>query len=152
MHFASLNDNRPSLLNARRRPRRFIRVNRLFRANRPVSVFIAILAVFVVVGAIFSFIAATGNQTTHTGCVVTDKDRTSVQSATNHSSKSEQRIYTENCGVLTADDNFLLGNLNSSDTYGSIKVGQTYDFTTTGFRIPVLSQFPNINEVHLSSR
>lgn len=37
-------------------------------------------------------------------------------------------------------------NFHSSDTYRSIEPGQTYRFTTIGFRIPFLSEFPNIVE------
>jgi hypothetical protein len=80
------------------------------------------------------------NQTgTATACVVTDKDRT-----TNAEGVSQTRIYTENCGTFEVTDSILDGRFNSADMYGSLKPGATYDFTTRGLRIPVLSSFPNI--------
>lgn len=33
---------------------------------------------------------------------------------------------------------------NSSDLYGAIEVGGTYDFEVRGYRIPILSMYPNI--------
>lgn len=80
----------------------------------------------------------------HTGCVVTDKDR----ARSSESGGSDARVYTKNCGVFHVSDAMLKGHFNSADTYSSIKVGHTYDFTTIGFRVPFLSMFPNIIEVN----
>lgn len=79
---------------------------------------------------------------THTGCVVTEKDRT-----TNSSGTSDARIYTENCGVFQVADSWVKGKVNSADTYASIDEGKTYTFTTIGWRFGLTSSFPNIIEV-----
>jgi hypothetical protein len=46
-------------------------------------------------------------------------------------------------------DTLLIGGtrFNSADTYAQLDRGVTYDITTSGYRIGILSQFPNIIEV-----
>jgi len=83
----------------------------------------------------------------HGGCVVEGKDRTAKQGG-----GSDMRVYTTNCGNFKVDDSWLSGTWHSSDTYRDIKVGETYDFKTRGFRIPFLSSFPNIVEATAVSR
>ena len=77
----------------------------------------------------------------HHGCVVSEKDRT-----TKREGGSDARVYTENCGTFQVADSWLSWTFSSADTYASIKVGETYDFTTRGYRIPFFSAFPNIVE------
>lgn len=98
-----------------------------------VIIFVAVIATFIVVGVNSTHVATTTN------CHVTDKDR-----GVNRDGSSNVRVYTDNCGVFTVADNLFTGNVTSADTYGSIQVGQTYDFTTRGKRIPIFSSFPNI--------
>ena len=74
-----------------------------------------------------------------------DKDR-----VTGTEGKSNMRVYTEQCGVLNVEDSLLDLQFNSADVFSSIKVGETYDFKTRGFRIPLLSMFPNIVSVTVS--
>src|SRR5690606_20194122 len=74
-------------------------------------------------------------------CTVEDKDR-----ASNRDGKSSMRVYTQECGVLEVSDVLLKGQFNSADIFADIEVGQTYEFTTIGWRIPILSQFPTIVE------
>lgn len=78
-------------------------------------------------------------------CVVIDKDRTTTSKGS-----SDMRIYTENCGTLSVEDNMFKGVWDSADIYASIEVGESYDFTATGWRIPLLSLFPGIIEVRES--
>ncbi|MGL5825594.1 MAG: hypothetical protein ACRCZD_12650 [Phycicoccus sp.] len=78
-------------------------------------------------------------------CTVTEKDRTTR--AINGSSSTDARIWTEECGVLSLNDSLLGLSFNTADKYGSLKVGQTYTFTTMGWRVPIFSMFPNIVEV-----
>lgn len=68
-------------------------------------------------------------------CTVTSSDRTN----------KDMRVYTD-CGVFTVGDVWLRGEFSSADTYGSIEDGATYEFTTIGWRIPVLSVFPKVIE------
>lgn len=55
-------------------------------------------------------------------------------------------IYTD-IGTFENTDELLCGKFNSSDIYGRIRVGDTYEFTVIGFRIPFLSAYQNIIEV-----
>ena len=73
-------------------------------------------------------------------CTVVDKDRTSGEGGS-------MRIYTDECGNLVVADSILRGQWDSSDIYRDIEVGQTYEFTVIGYRVPILSWFPNIIEV-----
>lgn len=75
-------------------------------------------------------------------CTVTDKDRTTTREG-----QSDMRIYTEDCGTLSVGDNLANGVFNSADTYSKIDPGSTYQFTTVGHRIGILSAFPTILEV-----
>lgn len=77
-------------------------------------------------------------------CTVDSKDRT-----TNSDGKSKSRVYTRDCGVLKVDDQLLAGQIRSADTYAQIQPGRRYQFETTGWRIPIVSQFPNIVEAQV---
>ena len=74
---------------------------------------------------------------------VTDKERIVEKSGDNLD--SYYLIYTED-GTLKLEDELFYGNFNSSDWYGKIKVDSTYEFTTIGWRIGFLSEYPNIVE------
>lgn len=75
-------------------------------------------------------------------CTVESKDRTTTSDGS-----SDARVYTEDCGVLHVADSLLSWTWSSSDTYASIDEGETYHFTTRGFRVPFFSMFPNVVEV-----
>ena len=56
--------------------------------------------------------------------------------------------------IVDSDDNsyeitdlLLIGKFNSSDLYSQMKIGETYNIETTGYRIQFLSRYPNINKV-----
>ena len=72
-------------------------------------------------------------------CQVINKDR-----STDSDGNSVYRVYTKNCGVLEVQDEWLVGQFNSADTFNSIQPGGTYDVSTLGWRNGFLSQFPNI--------
>lgn len=74
----------------------------------------------------------------HDGCLVTGKDR--------GGQKSQMRVYTENCGTFSVQDNLFLLRFNSADVYGAIEPGQTYNLKTAGLRVPLFSWFPNVLE------
>ena len=105
--------------------------------------------VLLFVGAIVFGVVNATHMEDHTNCVVNDKDRT-TKTDSNGNSSSDARIYTDNCGVFQVADSLLSFTWSSADTYNSIKVGETYDFTTRGYRIPFFSAFPNIVEVRKS--
>lgn len=74
----------------------------------------------------------------HDGCLVTGKDR--------GGQKSQMRVYTEDCGTFSVQDNLFLLRFNSADVYGAIEPGQTYNLKTAGLRVPLFSWFPNVLE------
>ncbi len=76
----------------------------------------------------------------HSACVVSEKDRVHTDSG------SEMRIYTDNCGVFVVSDSLIKTDFRSSDRYSKIKVGQTYDITSYGWRVGLFSMFPSITE------
>lgn len=105
-----------------------------------------IAAIAVLVLALVGFGVYGGLRTTeHSACEVTDKDRTS-----NSEGKSSMRVYTT-CGTFEVADSVFVGRWDSADVYGDIEIGQTYDFTVRGFRIPIASTFPNIDTYELTS-
>lgn len=100
------------------------------------------LVIVVIIGAIgINFARFAHKETVKT--TVTDKERIVKRSGDNID--SYYLIYTED-GTLKLEDELLYGNFNSSDWYGKIKVDSTYEFTTIGWRIGFLSEYPNIVE------
>lgn len=66
-----------------------------------------------------------------------------------HDGKSV-RVYqleTNECGVLRVEDNAFQGVFNSADLFAAVREGQRYRFTTVGWRIPFLSQFPTVVKI-----
>lgn len=49
--------------------------------------------------------------------------------------------------VFEVTDSLFRWRFDSADTYNMIKEGETYKFTTGGYRVPFLSMYPNIYEV-----
>jgi hypothetical protein len=104
--------------------------------NKGIIGLVAIVAIAIIGFNIASF---TNKETVKT--TVTDKER--IVKKSGESIESYYLIYTED-GTLKLEDELLYGNFNSSDWYGKIKVDSTYEFTTIGFRIGFLSEYPNI--------
>lgn len=57
--------------------------------------------------------------------------------------KSKYLIFTDH-GVFQDTDSFVYFKFNSSDLYNKLRVGQTYNCKTYGFRIPFFSKYPNL--------
>lgn len=53
--------------------------------------------------------------------------------------------------TYTLDDSFWHWQWNTSDIYAGIEVGVTYNIRTSGFRIPFLSSYKNIIEIHAAN-
>ena len=49
-------------------------------------------------------------------------------------------------GVYCVKDTLLFWRWDSSDMYGSLHEGETYNIETVGWRVPLLSMYPNILE------
>ena len=50
--------------------------------------------------------------------------------------------------TFTLNDSFWHGNWDTADDYATLEIGQTYTFKTSGWRIPLFSEFPNIIEIN----
>lgn len=100
---------------------------------------IAIVALVIIAAIGINFARFAHKETVKT--TVTDKERVVKKNGDNLD--SYYLIYTED-GTLKLEDELLYGNFNSSDWYGKIKVDSTYEFTTIGWRIGFLSEYPNI--------
>lgn len=48
---------------------------------------------------------------------------------------------------MKIEDNWLAGQFASSNVYAEIETGKSYTFTVGGFRIPLISEYPNIYSV-----
>lgn len=101
-----------------------------------IPVVVALAAVVAVAGTAVAWQATTETQT----CTVEDKDRT-----TNRNNGSDARLYTS-CGVLAVADDPLRLHFASADVYAAVEPGQVYELTTVGWRLPLLSVFPNVLE------
>jgi len=98
------------------------------------------LVTIVLIGMIaFNFARFSKKETVTT--TVTDKER--IVQKSGETLDSYYLIYTED-GTYKLEDELLYGNFRSSDWYGKIKVDSTYEFTTIGFRIGFMSEYPNI--------
>lgn len=97
------------------------------------------LVAIIIFGIGYAFAAPMHRETVT--CTVDSKDRT-----TNQDGKSKSRVYTRDCGVFSVDDQWLAGQIRSADTYALVQPGHRYQFETTGWRIPIVSLFPNIVE------
>lgn len=102
---------------------------------------ITFLVIALIIGGIVFTISGYGNKQT-IKTKVTGKERIVTDNG-NGGIESYYLIYTE-AGSLKLEDEMLYGNFNSSDWYGQIKVDSTYTFNTVGYRIGIMSEYPNI--------
>ena len=75
---------------------------------------------------------------------VTDKERV------NGYESSRYLVFTED-EVFQNTDSLLMWKFSSSDLYGSLEVGTTYEALVTGWRVPFLSWYRNIVTVEAVS-
>lgn len=64
--------------------------------------------------------------------------------------KGQEDIYLivdDNKNTYKITDLFLKFKFNSTDIYNELEIGKTYKVKTSGFRIKILSEYPNINKV-----
>jgi hypothetical protein len=99
-----------------------------------VPVILALVALSLIGAGAASF----ANERTRT-CTITGTDRTRDSEG-----RSDMRVYTEQCGTLAVGDLWLRGQFDSADIYGQLDQGATYEVTTVGWRIPLLSRFETI--------
>jgi peptidoglycan hydrolase-like amidase len=101
------------------------------------------LVALVVIGAITFKILAYTNVETFTAKVA-GKERITEKSGDDFI--SFYLVYTDK-GTFKLEDDLFRGNFRSSDTYGKLRQDSTYTFTTAGYRIGIMSSYPNIIEV-----
>lgn len=80
---------------------------------------------------------------------ITDKERVTVQFvAKNNNTNSKYLIYGEDENgktyVFEDTDTLFRWKFNSSDVYGALKEGETYELTVIGFRVHILNWYENI--------
>lgn len=108
-----------------------------------VNVFICFLFIFIILLVVFLGCGESINKAINM--------RTEVVTVTDKMVKEEKYlIYSENT-TYQISDSLLLWRWDSSDLYGQIMVGETYEIRVAGYRIPFLSWYPNIYEVKVRS-
>lgn len=58
-------------------------------------------------------------------------------------------VVDENKNTYKITDLFFKFKFNSTDIYNELEIGKTYKVKISGFRIKVLSEYPNINKVEV---
>lgn len=78
---------------------------------------------------------------------ITDKERVTKQ-VSKDTIDSKYLIYGEDESgetyVFENTDTLFRWKFNSSDVYGALKTGETYELTVIGFRVPILNWYENI--------
>jgi hypothetical protein len=105
---------------------------------------IIILVVVLIIGLIGFQISAYNNVETFTA-KVEGKERITEKSGDNI--ESFYLVYTDK-GTFKLEDDMFRGNFYSSDVYGKLRQDSTYTFKTAGYRIGLMSSYPNIIKVN----
>lgn len=103
---------------------------------------IALVVIAVIAVPVINFT----NDHTYT-VTITDKERVTTQVAEGQTD-SKYLIYGEDKNgktyVFEDTDTLFRGKFNSSDVYGALKEGETYELTVIGFRIHIFNWYENI--------
>lgn len=103
---------------------------------------VTVLVALIVVGGVLLSFAANFSESEAYDCTVTEKD---PRIPTYGGTKITPRVYTS-CGTYEIRDVFPF-HYGAGDVYGALEVGETYDLTLRGWRVPILSMFPAVTEV-----
>lgn len=76
---------------------------------------------------------------THASCTVTEKEDRALASL----DERAPRVYTS-CGVFVIADEPFRFHFDAADVYNDLQVGETVDLTTVGWRLGLVSWFPNV--------
>jgi hypothetical protein len=87
-------------------------------------------------------------QRTLDAALIKDKQISTESNKNTGEVKSTYLIYTDH-GVFRNDDAFWFMKFNSSDFYGNLDVGKFYQLKVYGWRIPILTMYPNIVRMKL---
>lgn len=103
---------------------------------------IALVVIAVIAVPVMNF----SNDHTYT-VTITDKERVTTQVAEGQTD-SKYLIYGEDKNgktyVFEDTDTLFRWKFNSSDVYGALKEGETYELTVIGFRVHILNWYENI--------
>jgi hypothetical protein len=109
---------------------------------------ICLVVATIIIGVLYS-VSTVFNDHTYV-VTVTDKDRI-YESSDDKSADSKYIVFTKDesgeIHVFENTDLFIRFKFNSSDIQGKLEVGNTYEVTVVGYRIPILSQYENIIKV-----
>jgi len=102
------------------------------------------IPVIVLVGLMFTNLPYQWlTQRTYDNVLIKDKQVTTETDRETGKVTSTYLIYTDR-GVFRNDDAGWFVKFDSSDFYGDLDVGKTYRLKVYGWRIPILSMYPNI--------
>lgn len=104
---------------------------------------ILILVVVLILSAVGYQVARYSNKETF-NATVTEKER--IITSSDGDVSSYYLVFTDK-GTYTLKDELLYGNFRSSDMYGKLKINESYEFTTIGFRFGMTSTYPNIVDI-----
>ncbi|MFB6372289.1 MAG: hypothetical protein ABEN55_04095, partial [Bradymonadaceae bacterium] len=83
---------------------------------------------------------------------ITHQSKTEAQKVKRIDRSSSKRtpyiVYTESGDVYQVSDRWVLGHVTASNVAASISEGACYRFDIEGFRVPLLSWYPNVLDVH----
>lgn len=99
-----------------------------------------LLFIFAIIG---TQLAISYGSVRHKTITITDKERVQYSNGNG----SQYLVWTEENGTLTVKDSLLQGKFRASDTYGSLKIGQTYNVRINGYRFGLFSWYSNILDV-----
>lgn len=106
------------------------------------NLFVILTTLLVLAFAITMVVVRYGNEQEYT-CTVKD----SWIKGTGDDGQKYLFSCEENDIVFENTDQIFLGKFNSSDFYAMMEVGTTYQITTRGRRIPILSRYQNLIEM-----
>lgn len=114
-------------------------------SNRSLLGYLTAIALVVIAVIAVSVISFT-NDHAYT-VTITDKERVTTQ-VSEGQNDSKYLIYGEDENgktyVFENTDTLFRGKFNSSDVYGALKEGETYELTVIGFRVHILNWYENI--------
>ncbi|MFE9834072.1 hypothetical protein ACFYP4_02815 [Streptomyces sp. NPDC005551] len=118
-------------------------LSRLRRDQRHWRLFAAVIVVSLMsTGTYLGVYAASSRQVDFT---VNSKERI-CSSDSSGTTDCKYLIFTS-AGVFENTDSFMALKNNSSDLYNQLRAGERYEANVIGWRIPILSEYPNITSV-----
>lgn len=112
------------------------------RNARGVNIIITVIIIVVLAAGVAAWNVAYKSTERAVTATVEGKERVCSRDSDGRS-KCEYLVFTDE-GTFKVVDSFLYGRFDSSDVYGRLDEDTRYRFDVAGFRLPFLSQYPNI--------